>query len=195
MIIIIAAGLILGLIGGAIASAKGRSFFGWFLICFLTGGLGILILIFMSSADARHDELVKAVNSIASPTGGIASADLAKWRSLVELDPDIAAAAARVRVFGEQFERMLAEKYIPLNDKTYLQSAVDKVLSIAEKYKDVPKFDPPNMKNISEVFDIDGFPLYRMKDGKFALGCLDGKLRIFDTRLEAENHHSSSRKS
>ncbi|MCE1236104.1 MAG: hypothetical protein LWW93_07065 [Hyphomicrobiales bacterium] len=184
-VVVLLADLILGVVGGAVASAKGRSFFSWFLLGFLTQGFALFVLIFLSSTDARHAELVKSLNDIAASTGGV---DLARWASLIELDPEVAAAAETVRRHGERYERMLAEKYLPLNDRAYLQAAVDKVIAIAERDRTIPHFPTPNMRNVAEASELNGFPLYRMKDGTFALGCRDGRIRMFANRQEAEDH-------
>lgn len=189
VIVFLLADLVLGLVGGVVAAVKKRSFFLWFLICFFTQGTALFVLIFLSSTDARHAELMKSLNDLAAASGGV---DLAKWASLVELDPEIAAAAAKVRAHGEKYERMLAEKYLPLNDRAYLQAAVDKVIATVERDRAIPTFPTPNLRNVAEASELGGFPLYRMKDGTYALGCRDGTIRIFAGRHEAEDHHKAT---
>jgi hypothetical protein len=68
-----------------------------------------------------------------STTGSFSQVDLQRWKKLVELDPDIAAAAAIAREKGIGCEMMLAEKYLTLNDKSYLQSALEKALAESAK--------------------------------------------------------------
>ncbi|WP_407052111.1 hypothetical protein [Methyloraptor flagellatus] len=70
-----------------------------------------------------------------APDTSLSPADLAKWNSLVELDPDIARAAEQARAYGSRYEMMLAEKYLPLMDKAYLQAALDKVVATVKADK------------------------------------------------------------
>lgn len=47
--------------------------------------------------------------------------DLAKWEALVSFDPDIARAVEDVRPYGERWVHELAQNYLALNDKIYLE--------------------------------------------------------------------------
>lgn len=68
-----------------------------------------------------------------STTGSFSQADLERWKTLVEFDLDIAAAAAIAREKGIGCEMKLAEKYLTLDDKSYLQSALEKALAESAK--------------------------------------------------------------
>ena len=70
--------------------------------------------------------------SIEAIQGPIASYDKSKWQTLVKYDDDLRNAAARVRPFGDVYEDELAEAYLAVNDKTYLESIVKKVVQDAQ---------------------------------------------------------------
>jgi hypothetical protein len=67
----------------------------------------------------------KTDTPVTSGTGGL---NMRQWQTLVELDPEIAAAAAKARAAGPHVEKLLAEKYLALNDKQYLEAALTKAL-------------------------------------------------------------------
>ncbi len=82
-------------------------------------------------------KFVHAMNKDSGPVAAAAPAALsAKWAALVELDPEIEAAAAAARAHGEGCERLLAEKYLVLDDKQYLQSALQKAVEIFQQQKE-----------------------------------------------------------
>lgn len=107
------------------AGNRGRSSAAWFFICFLTGLIGILILAVSGPVGGSAQ---------AQPQQAIAQAgfDRRRWETLKDVDPDIAAAAAEVRQFGGVYEDMLADKYLALNDKTYLPAMVAKLKEAAQ---------------------------------------------------------------
>lgn len=51
-----------------------------------------------------------------------------RWNTLLEVDADVAVAAAKVAAISPAAVDLLAEKYLALNDKTYLDSIVEKVI-------------------------------------------------------------------
>lgn len=108
--------LIAGLIGGFMAQAKGKSVLLWVILaaCF---PIALIFLAFMGKEEAAP----------AQPQ----EADMHRWNTLVELDPEIAAAAKAAREAGAVYERQLAAKYLTLNDKRYLPAALAHVLEQA----------------------------------------------------------------
>ena len=62
----------------------------------------------------------------------VSSYDKSKWQTLVKYDDDLRSAAERVRPFGDIYEDELAEAYLAVNDKTYLESIVKKVVQDAQ---------------------------------------------------------------
>ena len=62
----------------------------------------------------------------------VSSYDRNKWQTLVKYDDDLRGAAERVRPFGDIYEDELAEAYLAVNDKTYLESIVKKVVQDAQ---------------------------------------------------------------
>jgi hypothetical protein len=126
-----------------IASNKGKNAVGWFFLGCLLGVLGIILVVVLPSENDRGGpvtaERPEPPRSVAverrnevwsesarspvrnSPASQPAPAyDARKWQVLKEVDTDIGAAAARVAAFGQAFEDELAEKYLILNDKSYL---------------------------------------------------------------------------
>lgn len=59
--------------------------------------------------------------------------DVKKWQALKEVDSDIAAATERVSKFAARYEDELAEKYLILNDKAYLEALITKVEEKAQE--------------------------------------------------------------
>ena len=55
--------------------------------------------------------------------------DNSKWKALVDLDPEIATAAAQARSRDAECEAFLAQKYMVLGDKTYLDAALKQALA------------------------------------------------------------------
>lgn len=90
--------------------------------------------------------------------------DLRRWNTLVELDPEIAAAAEQVRAAGPGYEMQLAEKYLAVNDKQYLAAAVTKVLEQARLNEERRQHD----EQIPERGTIGGSE-YQRKAGGFFL--------------------------
>lgn len=120
MILIFLAVLGCALIGAGMASGRNRRPAVWFFICFLSGIFGVIALAFMGDAPAE-----------ASPASSAVALDLRRWHALVDVDPEIAAAAAEVRQHGTYYENVLAEKYLVLNEKVYLPTLVAKVKEMA----------------------------------------------------------------
>jgi hypothetical protein len=61
--------------------------------------------------------------------------DQQKWRALIRFDDEISAAAEKVRAMGGEWEDELARSYLQLNDKSYLDLIVKKILSEAQAKK------------------------------------------------------------
>lgn len=62
------------------------------------------------------------------------SSERRRWETLKEVDQDIAAAARGAAELGPEVERELAEKYLVLNDKSYLSALLERVkANAAEK--------------------------------------------------------------
>jgi len=120
MIFFIIIGLIFGGIGAAWANSKHLNPLLWGIVCFFTGFIGLIILAFQK-ADADPETVL------------IAGPEVGRWKALVEVDPEIGAAAASARAAGAQYEQLLAEKYLALNDKQYLPALLAKVLEEAKQ--------------------------------------------------------------
>lgn len=102
------------------ASSRNRDPVAWGVICFLTGIIGIIVLALLGT---NNDPRVNATSEAEK------SRDALRWRTLVEVDPEIAAAAAEARKISPLAEQALAEKYLAINDKTYLGAILMNVLA------------------------------------------------------------------
>lgn len=97
--------------------------------------------------------------------------DVAAWNALVELDPEIGEAARKAREFGPRYEELLAEKFMPLKDKAYLQAALNKVIEAAEEDRrpkpvlDTSEFQKqyPHTRNADGGITIKGGKFVGMK--------------------------------
>jgi hypothetical protein len=69
--------------------------------------------------------------AIPGSAGDEISYDRAKWNALVEYDEDVAGAAQRVRMLDRKWMDELAAAYLVLNDKTYLNAIVERVIARA----------------------------------------------------------------
>src|SRR5271155_2615738 len=58
--------------------------------------------------------------------------DLTTWNALVQIDGDIAAAAAYLGKFGQQYVDDLADSYLAIGEKRYLAAIVAKIQRQAE---------------------------------------------------------------
>jgi hypothetical protein len=135
-----------GVVGYLVAKSKGRQPMLWAVICALFPLIGLIILAFLrpelttTSESPSYDLIAYPAASTQTATpiaalpkreGKERAYDGKKWAALVEIDQDIAEAAAKVRAVGDRYVDQLAETYLTLNDKSYLSSVVDKVLERA----------------------------------------------------------------
>jgi hypothetical protein len=58
--------------------------------------------------------------------------DRAKWKALVEYDPDISRVVSALSPYGQKYVDQLATGYLALNDKEYLPMIVQKILATAK---------------------------------------------------------------
>lgn len=139
-VILIACGII-AFLAARHASATGRDPVVWGLVGFFTGGIGLIIL---GLVDKRPNEIsasrslgvhrapsdvsVRLPSAAPEPAGY----DLRRWQALIEVDDEIAAATEQVKAYGDQFEHELAQKYLALNDKSYLAPLVKKITDRAD---------------------------------------------------------------
>lgn len=59
--------------------------------------------------------------------------DKAKWKALVEYDPDISRVVSALSPYGQKYVDQLATGYLALNDKSYLPMIVQKILATAKE--------------------------------------------------------------
>jgi hypothetical protein len=59
--------------------------------------------------------------------------DKAKWKALVEYDPDISRVVTALSPYGQKYVDQLAIGYLALNDKNYLPMIVQKILATAKE--------------------------------------------------------------
>lgn len=119
-------GIVFAVIGSSMARSRQRDAALWAVICFLFPLIGVLALALAGPASG------------ASAGNTISNELVKKWSVLVELDPDIRAAAERVRTRGAPYEALLAQKYMAIGDKAYLKAAEEAVLRQAEQDEQNP---------------------------------------------------------
>jgi hypothetical protein len=87
-----------------------------------------------------------------------ATGDHRRWSALVEVDPEIAAAAAEARELGPTYERSLQSKYLALNDKAYLPQ-------IMQRLREAARDDALNQELLAEEqVRVDALPQGRFFD-------------------------------
>lgn len=145
--------MIFAIIGAVMAGSRNRSPFLWAVICFFTGVIGIIILAVIGT---DREPIV-----IAAPE--TPQIDWVKWKTLVDVDPEIGRAAAQAREKGSHAEEALAKKYLAVNDKTYLQAILKSVLDDVASGAAVPRQGT-----------INGVPYRMLEDGSFLV--TQGKL-------------------
>lgn len=103
--------ILCGALGSGIARAKGLGPVKWGLICLLFGVFGVFALVLQTS---RH-------------AATLAQPDRRRWEALVQIDPEITAAAAEAMALGRHQTELLAQLYLAVDDKSYLPSIMQKV--------------------------------------------------------------------
>ncbi|WP_416796230.1 hypothetical protein [Ciceribacter azotifigens] len=119
--------LVFGLIGSSMATSRNRSSGLWFVLCAVFGLFGIIALLLIGKNPGGGTSEASGV--LLPPT---ANFDRTKWQVLSEVDPDIQAAIAKVAPFGDRWVSQLAEKYLAVGDKQYLDSIVSNVIGAAQ---------------------------------------------------------------
>lgn len=111
-------------VGAAIDRGKG-ALWGLFL-----GPIGWIIAAILKSKDA--DSIVTVVNSEKTVRNRKEKVtdkrEPKKWSILKEIDADIRSAANRIRMIDDRLELVLAEKFLELDDKRYLDNLVASII-------------------------------------------------------------------
>lgn len=90
-----------------------------------SGGSSQYSFSFASDDDDRGSIQQKTTTA---PTVAPDKFDKKKWQVLKGVDPDIAAASAEVSAMAPELDDVLAERYLVLNDKTYLSALVSTIV-------------------------------------------------------------------
>jgi len=140
--------VVFGVIGATLAESRNREPVVWGIICALFPLLGILILLALGSQSTllNHSSTINA---------STAQHDAHKWETLKQVDPEIAAAAAKANAVDAEAEKLLAKKYLTLNDKSYLDTMVKKAIE--------------ESKNIVNKGEISGSKFVRNSSGKYVI--------------------------
>ncbi|MGO8005029.1 hypothetical protein [Rhizobium ruizarguesonis] len=119
-----------------------------------------------------------------SAVAAFPDADLAKWKVLVEVDPAIAAAAAKAREHSVTAANLLARKYMVLQDKQYLDAALEKAIAEANEAIAKTTMTEERKAQLAERFKI-GDSTYRITEaGTYQLTKGKQVGRIFATAEE-----------
>jgi hypothetical protein len=120
------------LIGAFWAASKNRNPFLWGVLCFLLPLIGQVLLAVVGDDKPLDTKIAQAI-SAQSETPASVSYDKKKWDALVEFDEDIRNAAETVRPYGQEFVDRLADRYLSLNDKSYLPNILTKLAAESER--------------------------------------------------------------
>lgn len=107
-----------------------------------------------------------------SSSGGSSRAyqyDYAKWQALVEFDGEIAEIERVLRPYGQKYVDQFAAGYLALNEKTYVQKIMDKVIETARD--DAAKADEAEERWRNRFSD----PSYVLKFAKENFECLTAR--------------------
>lgn len=99
------------------------------------GGTAVKTGVIAGKATIAAGKAIKGTKQNGSPKSATAidgNYDRKKWNTLKEIDPDIRAAANRLNEYGNNWEDELADRYLSLNDKKYLDDILSAVIQIAE---------------------------------------------------------------
>jgi hypothetical protein len=118
IMLILGALVLFALVGGVMASARNRKAILWMAICFITGFFGIIALAVIG----------RAGRSGSSSLNKHPGFNMEKWNTLKEVDAEIAEAAAEAHKVAPYVEIRLAQKYLALNDKSYLPQLLKSVV-------------------------------------------------------------------
>lgn len=136
-----------GVVTAIIASNKGKSGVAWFFLGCVLGVFGIILIAVLPSETATTIRVVNewpepardahaaqpSLPRAPVPAPGGSSHDARKWQVLKEVDSDVATAAARVAALGARYEDELADKFLALNDKSYLQAIEERIVTRVEE--------------------------------------------------------------
>ena len=139
MIFLVLVAVVAGLIGMGIADSKGLNKGLWFVVC----ALFPIAILFVAFAKSEKPSVAAAEAK---------GYDVSKWKTLVEVDSEIANASKQILEYGQQAEDELAEKYLNLMDKNYLPTLLSNLIS---KYKElIPTSyaDDPESQKILEDY-------------------------------------------
>lgn len=144
--------VIFGAICAGIASSKERNAVGWFFVGFFFWLIGLIIILALPSesrpniysSDTYLDRmptpyrppaqpLAPSVSYQAAPPKPVEDEGAKRWRVLKEVDPEIGGAAARMAKLGPDYEKELADKFLTLNDKSYLPAIEAQLTTKAEE--------------------------------------------------------------
>ncbi len=171
-------GVVFAFIGAGMAKERNRDAAAWGLICALTGLIGVIALAIAGKADAQPNYNADMISRDSDynriPPRPIAEVKLKnfdekKWLALLEVDDELSNAASALRPFGSQYVEDLAEKYLILNDKTYLSTLVEKIKARAvietEKEQAEREEDLKNRQDESKKTYFDYLDRLNKNDG------------------------------
>jgi hypothetical protein len=137
-VVYIVLAVVFALIGSEMAKSRNRDAAAWALISALFPLLGILALAVAGKANVP--QFHQPANVSWQPIPEIQTAprleakeyDERKWKALLEVDDDVAAAAKVVAEYGSLYLDEFAGKFMALDDKSYLEVLKSKTVAKAE---------------------------------------------------------------
>ena len=116
--------LVFGVIGGVVASNKGRSVAGWALLCALFPLIALIILVILPSG--KSDAQLSLNGQGALPAGN-QQALAARWENLSRYDPEIRGAVERLAPLGDMALAAFRRIFSDVGDKAAIPHIVEEI--------------------------------------------------------------------
>lgn len=147
--------------GYSLAAQKGRDPVLWCIICLISGILGVIAIAIVPDQQTSVNLDIERLRKPAT-SGENVSFDKQRWNALIEFDPEISEAVHEVKEIDENYVDYLAEKFMVLNDKTYLPSIISNIRNIVDERKETEaKAASEKLHRITNITKTDEFRKFK----------------------------------